>query len=59
MDLGLRRAVRGLGGAGDPAGVAALAQRWKPWRAYAAQHLWASLGEVSEVHEPTKRELVA
>jgi AraC family transcriptional regulator, regulatory protein of adaptative response / DNA-3-methyladenine glycosylase II len=40
-DLGLRRA---LGRAGAPASVAeaaARAEAWHPWRAYAAQHLWA------------------
>jgi AraC family transcriptional regulator of adaptative response / DNA-3-methyladenine glycosylase II len=58
-DLGVRRAVSRLGYAGDPADVAALAERWRPWRAYATQHLWASLGDVSRVQEPTKREVVA
>jgi AraC family transcriptional regulator of adaptative response / DNA-3-methyladenine glycosylase II len=58
-DLGVRRAVRRLGCADDPASVAALAERWRPWRAYATQHLWASLGETSETGEPKKREVVA
>ncbi len=39
-DLGVVRALRRR--AGDPATVAA---RWRPWRAYAVQHLWASLEE--------------
>jgi AraC family transcriptional regulator of adaptative response / DNA-3-methyladenine glycosylase II len=34
-DLGLRRALERLGG------DAAQARRWRPWRAYAAVHLWA------------------
>ncbi len=34
-DLGLRRALERLGG--DPG----MARRWRPWRAYAAVHLWA------------------
>jgi len=34
-DLGVRRALERLGG--DPA----QARRWRPWRAYAAVHLWA------------------
>jgi AraC family transcriptional regulator of adaptative response / DNA-3-methyladenine glycosylase II len=42
-DLGVRRAVERLGLPGDPRSVAALAERWRPWRAYALQHLWASL----------------
>jgi AraC family transcriptional regulator of adaptative response / DNA-3-methyladenine glycosylase II len=58
-DLGVRRAVRGLGGAGDPAGVAAMAERWRPWRAYATQHLWASLSGSTVIQEPTKREVLA
>ena len=33
-DLGLRRALDGLGGG------TARADRWRPWRAYAAVHLW-------------------
>ena len=33
-DLGLRRALDGLGGSTGQAG------RWRPWRAYAAVHLW-------------------
>ena len=40
-DLGLRRA---LGRPGAPAGAAeaaARAEAWRPWRSYAAQHLWA------------------
>ncbi len=43
-DLGVRKAVERLGRAGDPRNVVALAERWRPWRAYATQHLWASLG---------------
>ncbi len=58
-DLGVRRAISGLGCAGDPAGVAALAERWRPWRAYATQYLWASLGDVSGIQEPTKGEVIA
>ena len=40
-DLSLRRA---LGAEGAPAGEAEVASRgeaWRPWRAYAVQHLWA------------------
>ena len=33
-DLALRRALAALGPGADP-------ERWRPWRAYAAQHLWA------------------
>lgn len=40
-DLGLRQAVGGL----SPARLRAASERWRPWRAYAAQHLWASLAD--------------
>jgi AraC family transcriptional regulator of adaptative response / DNA-3-methyladenine glycosylase II len=40
-DLGIRRALARLGRATDRRSVEALAERWRPWRAYAAQHLWA------------------
>ncbi|MDQ3567385.1 MAG: helix-turn-helix domain-containing protein [Actinomycetota bacterium] len=39
-DLGVRRAVEGLGVSGDPASIQKLAERWRPWRSYAVQHLW-------------------
>ena len=56
MDLGVRRAVRRLGGGKDPAGVVALAEAWRPWRAYATQHLWATLDDVPEKEKPANRE---
>jgi AraC family transcriptional regulator of adaptative response / DNA-3-methyladenine glycosylase II len=54
-DLGVRKAVIRLGHAGDRRSVAALAERWRPWRAYATQHLWASLGDENDQN----REVVA
>ena len=42
-DLGVRRALERAGRDGRPAAAAALAERWRPYRAYALQHLWASL----------------
>jgi AraC family transcriptional regulator, regulatory protein of adaptative response / DNA-3-methyladenine glycosylase II len=42
-DLGVRKAISRLGHADDRGSVATLAERWRPWRAYATQHLWASL----------------
>ena len=54
-DLGVRRALGRLGYAEDPASVAALAGRWRPWRAYAVQHLWASLDEEKEPGKIGKR----
>ncbi len=45
-DLGLRRAMERLGI--EPG----RADRWRPWRAYAALHLWAALAEPPGVAEP-------
>ncbi len=43
-DLGLRRAMERLGGEpGRP-------DRWRPWRAYAALHLWTALTEPPAAH---------
>jgi AraC family transcriptional regulator of adaptative response / DNA-3-methyladenine glycosylase II len=56
-DLGVRQAVRKLGHPDDKRSVAALAERWRPWRAYATQHLWASLAEEPDQNE--NREVVA
>ena len=45
-DLGLRHAIGRLLGVDDPPSadtVAAHAERWRPYRALAAQYLWASL----------------
>jgi AraC family transcriptional regulator of adaptative response / DNA-3-methyladenine glycosylase II len=41
-DLVLRRSAAALGLPGDARGLAAHAERWSPWRACAAQHLWAA-----------------
>jgi AraC family transcriptional regulator of adaptative response / DNA-3-methyladenine glycosylase II len=44
-DVGLVRALAQLEGRRRSAHeLAAHADRWRPWRAYAVQHLWASLG---------------
>jgi AraC family transcriptional regulator of adaptative response / DNA-3-methyladenine glycosylase II len=40
-DLGVRRALEGLGQDGRPAAAQLLSQRWRPYRAYAVVHLWA------------------
>ena len=42
-DLGVRHALERLGQDGRPASAEMLAERWRPYRAYAVQHLWASL----------------
>jgi AraC family transcriptional regulator of adaptative response / DNA-3-methyladenine glycosylase II len=42
-DIGLLRAMAGSGGIRpSPAELLATAERWRPWRAYAALHLWVS-----------------
>jgi AraC family transcriptional regulator of adaptative response / DNA-3-methyladenine glycosylase II len=40
-DLALRKAMGGL----SAAKLRAESERWRPWRAYAAHHLWASLSD--------------
>jgi AraC family transcriptional regulator of adaptative response / DNA-3-methyladenine glycosylase II len=42
-DLWIGRALERRGRGGNRATLAALADRWRPYRAYAAQHLWAGL----------------
>jgi AraC family transcriptional regulator of adaptative response / DNA-3-methyladenine glycosylase II len=39
-DLGVQRGAAAVGVEGD---IAARAETWRPWRAYAVQHLWAAL----------------
>jgi AraC family transcriptional regulator of adaptative response / DNA-3-methyladenine glycosylase II len=39
-DLGVVQLAKSLGLPGG-AGLVAHAERWRPWRAYAVQHLWA------------------
>jgi AraC family transcriptional regulator of adaptative response / DNA-3-methyladenine glycosylase II len=39
-DLGVRHGFETLGLAHDPRAILAHAERWRPWRAYAAMHLW-------------------
>jgi AraC family transcriptional regulator, regulatory protein of adaptative response / DNA-3-methyladenine glycosylase II len=40
-DLGVRRALQRLGADAEPAAAAALAERWRPYRSFAMQYLWA------------------
>ena len=42
-DLGVRHALERLGHDGSPAAAVRLAERWRPYRAYAVAHLWATL----------------
>lgn len=42
-DLALRRAFEKHGEPADRRSIATRAEAWRPWRAYATHHLWASL----------------
>jgi AraC family transcriptional regulator, regulatory protein of adaptative response / DNA-3-methyladenine glycosylase II len=42
-DLGLKRALERAGLATHPREILVRAESWRPWRAYVAHHLWASL----------------
>ena len=42
-DLGVRHGLERLGCDGRPPSAARIAERWRPYRAYAMQHLWAEL----------------
>jgi AraC family transcriptional regulator of adaptative response / DNA-3-methyladenine glycosylase II len=53
-DLGVRRALEQLGRDGRPGAAETLAEGWRPYRAYAVQHLWASLAPPARARrEPT------
>ncbi|MCW3064849.1 MAG: transcriptional regulator, AraC family, partial [Solirubrobacterales bacterium] len=42
-DLGVRHGLERLGLDGRPGAAVALAERWRPYRAYALVHLWGEL----------------
>ena len=46
-DLILRRAAAGGGAELSTRALTALAEAWRPWRAYAVMHLWRSAGEAA------------
>ena len=48
-DLGLRRALERMGVAGGARALDARAEAWRPWRGYAALHLWTSLGDDAQL----------
>jgi AraC family transcriptional regulator of adaptative response / DNA-3-methyladenine glycosylase II len=41
-DLGIRAGAKHLDLPGTPAALTQHAERWRPWRAYAVQHVWAT-----------------
>ncbi len=54
-DLGVRRALEGLGQDGRPAAAQRLSQRWRPYRAYAVVHMWAQLAGATDAAATPKR----
>ena len=42
-DVGVRRALAGLGLAGDADSAQTLSRHWRPWRSYGLMHLWSTL----------------
>jgi AraC family transcriptional regulator of adaptative response / DNA-3-methyladenine glycosylase II len=51
-DVGLMRALADASGRRpSPAELTARAEAWRPWRAYAALHLWSSEGQAAQDHE--------
>jgi AraC family transcriptional regulator of adaptative response / DNA-3-methyladenine glycosylase II len=58
-DIGLLRAMTERNGERPtPAALLARAEDWRPWRAYAAQHLWHLSGGLAH-GEPSHQEAVA
>ncbi len=54
-DLGVRRALERLGMPAGERSALALAQRWRPYRAYALQYLWSGLvDQAGPVGQPEK-----
>jgi AraC family transcriptional regulator, regulatory protein of adaptative response / DNA-3-methyladenine glycosylase II len=53
-DLGVRNAARELGLPATPAALTAASARWRPWRSYSVQHLWAT-GDHPINHLPSAR----
>jgi AraC family transcriptional regulator of adaptative response / DNA-3-methyladenine glycosylase II len=42
-DLGVRRGAQAIGLSATPGALLARAEQWRPWRAYATQHLWGAV----------------
>jgi len=58
-DIGLLRALTDAEGKrATHREVLARAERWRPWRAYAAQHLWAARMQPEQVHMNEPRHMV-
>lgn len=53
-DLILRRAAAGAGPELSAKALTALAEAWRPWRAYAVMHLWRSAADAAPGPEPRR-----
>ena len=54
-DLGVAAAARRLGLPAEPKPLAALSERWRPWRSYVTQHLWTTLEHPVNQWPPKER----
>jgi AraC family transcriptional regulator of adaptative response / DNA-3-methyladenine glycosylase II len=54
-DLGVRRGLEALGYVGDVRASQSLALRWRPWRSYAMQHVWAAASAAAAKKSTTAR----
>jgi AraC family transcriptional regulator, regulatory protein of adaptative response / DNA-3-methyladenine glycosylase II len=57
-DLGVRRGAARLGLPAARSVLLARAERWRPWRAYAVQHLWAATAHPINQWPPTPARVV-
>ena len=58
-DLLLRRITEIQGPLSTPAILEARAERWRPWRGYAAMHLWAASAELASERPPVSDQALA
>ena len=54
-DLGVRRGAAALGLSSDARALCERAERWRPWRAYAVQYLWAATAHPINAWPPVAR----
>jgi AraC family transcriptional regulator of adaptative response / DNA-3-methyladenine glycosylase II len=54
-DLGVRLAAENLGLPADPRPLTDRSARWRPWRAYATQHLWTALDHAVNEWPPKEK----
>jgi AraC family transcriptional regulator of adaptative response / DNA-3-methyladenine glycosylase II len=58
-DLGVRRGAAELGVPSARPALISHAERWRPWRAYAVQHLWAATSHPINHWPPASNRLAA